>query len=562
MPKVNPNIFRAYDIRGIAQQSKASSAGVDPTNKTLQPIDLTPESVFLIGRAAATYLRRQYNAQHMAVGRDVRETSPALQEAYINGLLASGLSVTDVGLATSPTMYFASCSEELPFDSATSITASHNPKEYNGIKIVANNAHSICGDELQEVYKLIEEEDFDEPGLKPQIKELTQTETPPSQQGTLEPLFDSQDIWPLYKKELLSKISGQPGTSDDSWLTQATSKLNRPLKIVIDAGNGAAGPFAPELLEALNKKSQTTQDPTNETPSPQPVIEVIPLFCKPDGTFPNHEANPEELHNMKDLIEEVKAHKADLGIGFDGDGDRIGVVDEEGTHYSADYLLLLLTQDLVTRHTNPQIVFDVKVSQAIINEMERLGATPVMSKTGHSFIEQRMKDLQALLGGEVSGHMFFGENYYGFDDAFLAMLKIIEILAQSLAGTNTKQIPNSSTTNETKTPKPFSRLFDALPETHMTPEFKAHTPDDKKFAIVEALTHHFTEETDYECITIDGVRVKFDELSWGAVRASNTSPNLTLRFEATTPERLSEIQAEFIEELKKHPDVDLSWYGG
>jgi phosphomannomutase / phosphoglucomutase len=527
MPKVNPNIFRAYDIRGIAQQSKASSAGVDPTNKTFQPIDLTVDSVFLIGRAAATYLKREYNTQHMAVGRDVRETSPALQEAYINGLLASGLSVTDVGLATSPTMYFASCSEDLPFDAATSITASHNPKEYNGIKIVANNAHSICGDELQEVYKLIEEEDFDEPEVDEEAGVPIHA-----------PLFDSQDIWPLYKKELLSKIS------DENF---ATATKNRPLKIVIDAGNGAAGPFAPELLEALNEKSSTNDPQT-------PNIEVIKLYCKPDGTFPNHEANPEELHNMKDLIEEVKAHKADLGIGFDGDGDRIGVVDEEGTHYSADYLLLLLTQDLVTRHDQPQIVFDVKVSQAIINRMTDLGATPVMSKTGHSFIEQRMKDLQALLGGEVSGHMFFGENYYGFDDAFLAMLKIIEILAQNLAGTD----ENSSTTS----PTPFSQLFNDLPETHMTPEFKAHTPDDKKFAIVEALTNHFTEETDYECITIDGVRVKFDELSWGAVRASNTSPNLTLRFEATSPERLTEIQAEFIEELKKHPDVDLGWYEG
>ncbi|MBT3865027.1 phosphomannomutase/phosphoglucomutase [Candidatus Peregrinibacteria bacterium] len=508
MPKINPQIFRAYDIRGIAQP-------IDPSDTP----DLTEESVYMIGRATAIYLQQTYNTQHMAVGRDVRESSPALQKAFIEGLLTEGLDVTDIGLAPSPMIYFASCCEALAFDSATNITASHNPKEYNGIKTVANNAHSICGDELQKIREIAEglaEEDLNSinsrrspentqpPGNPPEgsLKTPNLRETTPP--GTL----DQQNIWPLYKEELLTKIDH--------------ANFTKPLKVVIDAGNGVAGPFAPELLEQI------------------PNLEVIKLYCEPDGTFPNHEANPEELHNMKDLIEEVRAHKADLGVGYDGDGDRIGIIDEEGTHYSADYLLLLLTQDLVTRHTQPQIVFDVKVSQAIINRMDALGATPVMSKTGHSFIEQRMKDLQALLGGEVSGHMFFGENYYGFDDAFLATLKILEILA--------------------KTQTPFSQQFNDLPKTYMTPEFKAHTPDDKKFAIVEQLTAHFAQETDYECITIDGVRVKFDDLSWGAVRASNTSPNLTLRFESTSPERLAKIQEIFIEQLKKHPDVDLGWY--
>lgn len=468
MAKINPHIFRAYDIRGIA---------ADTANGT---VDLDESAAYHIGLAAGTYLRRVYNTKHMAVGRDVRQTSELLQTAYIKGILETGVEVTNIGLSPSPMIYFASCTEALEFDAATNITASHNPKEYNGIKIVANNAHSICGDELQEIRRLTETEDYDKPETK----------------GSLH----KQDIWPLYKKELLTKID--------------TNKLKN-LKVVIDAGNGVAGPFITDLLS--------------------PITNVTPLFCEPDGTFPNHEANPEELSNMQDLIKEVQRQNANLGIGFDGDGDRIGVVDEKGTHYSSDYLLLLLTKDLLQRHKKPQIVFDVKVSQAIINKMEELGAIPVMSKTGHSFIEQKMKDLDAPLGGEVSGHMFFGENYYGFDDAFLAALKILEILANAN--------------------RPYSTLFDDLPKTVLTPEYKLHCPDDEKFAIVAELAKTFTQK--YDCITIDGVRIKFDALSWGAIRASNTSPNLTMRMEATDETKMDEIKNIMLAELKKHPEINL-----
>jgi phosphomannomutase / phosphoglucomutase len=226
----------------------------------------------------------------------------------------------------------------------------------------------------------------------------------------------------------------------------------------------------------------------------------------------------------------------------------VGIVDENGKHYSADYLLILLARELLEKTATSgegaegsQIVFDVKVSQILIDEIKRLGGTPVMSKTGHSFIESRMHELNAPLGGEISGHLFFGKthyDYYGFDDAFFGALKILEILSRS--------------------DKKFSRQFDDLPQMHTTPEFKAHCPDEKKFEIVRNITEHFTK--DYDCITIDGVRVNFGDRAWGAIRCSNTSPNLTLRFEAETPEKLQEIQKIMAEELKKYPEVNLDWY--
>ena len=465
---INPHIFRAYDIRGIA----------DPIDD--KPADLTEETVYLIAKGTATYLIQKYGTKNMAVGSDNRLTGPSLKAAFIKGLVECGLNVTDIGLAISPMVYWSVCA--MPFDSATNITASHNPKEYNGLKTVTKGAHSICGDELQEVLKIIQSGEFHKP------------ETP----GTA----DTQNIKDKYFEDLAGKV--QP---------------SRKLRVVIDAGNGTAGDFAPAFLEKIG-------------------CEVIPLYCDLDGTFPNHEANPEELENMRDLIAKVLEEKADLGIGFDGDGDRVGVVDEKGHMYSSDFMLLLLARDMLTRLPNSKIVFDVKVSQAIINKMKELGAETIMSKTGHSFIESKMKEVSAPLAGEVSGHLFFGENFYGFDDALLAAGKIIEILSSSDI--------------------PLSEQFNDLEKTYTTPEFKAHTPDDKKFEIVQALVDHFT--ANYDSITIDGVRVNFDETSWGAVRASNTSPNLTLRFEAKTPERLQEIQEIMVAELRNHPEVSLDWF--
>jgi len=463
---INPLIFRAYDIRGIAQ-----------TTEEFASVDLTPETVTLIGKGIGTYLQK-ISGKNLVVARDNRLHSPKLQKAFIDGLLSTGCNVTNIGEVTSPMMYYAVCKYE--FDGGATITASHNPKEYNGVKIVGKSAHSICGDELQEVLKIINDKAF----------------------STGEGKYVQQDISSDYQTDILSKV-----------------KLAKSLKIVIDAGNGIAGRYAPKLFRAMG-------------------CDVTELYCEPDGNFPNHEANPEELKNMQDLIAKVKETKADIGFGFDGDGDRVGVVDEKGHHYSADYLLLLLARDLLTRLPDSKIVFDVKVSQTLIDDIKNHGGQPVMSKTGHSFIESKMKEIGAPLAGEVSGHLFFAENYYGFDDAFLGGAKLLEILSKS--------------------GKTFSHLFDDVPSTYTTPEFKAHTPDDKKFDIVNKLVEYFTEH--YDCITLDGVRVNFSPKAWGAVRASNTSPNLTLRFEADSKEKLNEIQKLMVEQLKKFPEVSLDWY--
>lgn len=462
---LNPAIFRAYDIRGIAHKPETSS---NP--------DLTPQSMEQIGKAAGTYFKRHFGT-NLVLGHDCRLSADELTQAFIDGVLSTGCDITLIGMVPTPMLYFAVCHFE--FDGGACITASHNPKEYNGIKLVGKGAHSICGDKLQDLYQMAIQEDF-ETG-QGQLKEL--------------------DAWPAYKEALTERIS-----------------LKKPLKVVVDSGNGATGPYVKDYFEALG-------------------CEVIALYTEPDGNFPNHEANPEEEENMHDLIAAVKEQNADLGIGFDGDGDRVGIVDEKGHHYSADLLLILLARDLLTRQPGAQIVFDVKVSQVLIDDIEKHGGKPVMEKTGHSFIESKMHEIGAPLAGEISGHMFFAENYYGFDDAFLAAGKLLQILSES--GQN------------------FSELLAELPKTSCTPEIKSRCADTEKFRIVKELSQHFTKE--YDCITIDGVRINFDKQSWGAVRCSNTSPNLTIRFEAPNDVRLKEIMQIMLDKLKNYPEVDLWW---
>lgn len=462
---INPLIFRAYDVRGIAHLPKSDKTP-----------DLTPETMEVMGKAAGSYYRRHVGT-NLVLGHDPRVSAPELVPAFIKGLRSTGCNVTMIGMVPSPFVYFAVCHFE--FDGGVAITASHNPKEYNGFKMVGHGAHSICQEELQEVLKIAQNEDFEKG--EGDYKEL--------------------DMFPAYLEKITSMV-----------------KLERPLKVVVDAANGAAGPYIKPLFEAIG-------------------CEVVPLYEDPDGNFPNHAANPEEYENMEDLIAAVQDHHAHIGIGFDGDGDRIGVVDENGHHYNADTFFIPLVHDLLTRQPGAKIVFDVKVSQVLIDAIRDAGGEPVMCKTGHSLIERKMHEIGSPLGGEISGHFFFTENYYGFDDAMLAGAKLLEILSR---------------TNE-----PFSQLFADLPKTAATPEIKSHCPDTEKFRIVDSITASFVDK--YDCITIDGVRVNFDDKSWGAVRCSNTSPNLTIRFEAPNEGRLKEIVALMLEELEKHPEIDLWW---
>lgn len=461
---INPLIFRAYDIRGIAHLPKSEG----------KP-DLTPETMEQIGLGFGTYIQK-ISGLKVVVGCDNRLSSPSLKKAFIEGLLQTGCAVTDIGMSPSPFVYFATC--KYHFDGGANITASHNPKQYNGVKLVGKDAHSICGDELQEVLKIIEKGKFKKG--KGRLKK--------------------GQIFPSYLAHLKSLV-----------------RVLRPLKVVVDAGNGVTGKFAPRLFKAFGCK-------------------VTELYCQPDGNFPNHEPNPEYPENVQDLIKKIKSNPADLGIAFDGDGDRLGIIDEKGTLYSADYLLLLLAEDLLSRHPGAKIIFDVKASQILPAFIRKHGGIPIMSKTGHTFIETKIKKEKALLGGEVSGHMFFAENYFGFDDAFLAALKLLSILSQSK--------------------KPLSAHFQKFPQFYTTPEAKVPCADNVKFQVLGKIKDYFTNH--YPCITIDGVRVDFGDSAWGLIRCSNTTPYLTLRFEALSPKKLKEIQKIIFSELKKYPEIELS----
>lgn len=461
--EINPLIFRAYDIRGIAQ------------NDFGKPADLTPENMYVIGQGIGTYMSRAYGKK-IICGKDNRLSSDQLHEAFISGMLVAGCNVINAGYSSSPMIYYATCKYDL--DGGVNITASHNPKEYNGIKLTAKNAHSVCGDELQEILKIIQNENFTE--------------------GKGE--MASQNIFPDYLTEIKNIIG-----------------IKRPLKIVVDAGNGITGIFAPQLLRELG-------------------CTVIEQHCELDGTFPNHEANPESEANMKDVMERVVAEKADLGIGFDGDGDRVGIVDEKGRHYHADYLLIPIARDMLSRNAGASVIFDVKSSKVLEDDIKKHGGNPIRYKTGHSFIETKMKQSGALLAGETSGHIFFAERWYGFDDGMYAAARIVELLSGS--------------------DKPFSAFFADVPKVLTTPEWKIPCPDNAKFRVVEDIKQFFTKR--YPCLTIDGVWVDFGKGTWGAVRPSNTSPCLTLRFEAPDQKNLELAQKIFADKLKEYPEVDLN----
>jgi phosphomannomutase/phosphoglucomutase len=453
---LNPHIFRAYDVRGRIGA------------------DINPDVFRRVGRAYGTLLRRR-GGRTIAVGQDNRLSSADLNAAFVDGARAAGLDVTDIGIVTTPLLYFATAHWRL--DGGANITGSHNPIEYNGVKMVWAGAAPLSEDEIQQLRGLIEREDY----------------------ATGAGALSRRDP----RDDYFSTVEGLVA-------------LERKLTVVADAGNGVAGGYGPALLRRLG-------------------CEVIELHCESDGRFPNHLPDPEDPANVVDLQAKVQEVGADVGVAWDGDADRVGIIDERGRRHEADLVLVLLARDLLARHPGEKVVFDVKSSQLLVEEIKRLGGVPVMWKTGHSHLKRKMREDRILLGGEVSGHMFFAEKYYGVDDGILAACKVLEIAARASA--------------------PLSRLFDSVPHLHATPELKAPCPDAEKFRVIEELARELRQR--YETIDIDGARVLFPNGGWGLVRASNTNPYLTLRFEARTEHEIEEMKRVIYDALRRYPFVTL-----
>jgi phosphomannomutase/phosphoglucomutase len=398
----------------------------------------------------------------LAVGRDNRPSGVALHRALVEGLLASGIDVVDIGVVPTPVAYWSQ--HKLDVVGGIQITGSHNPPEYNGFKLGLGNK-PVYGSDIQHIYELAVSRKF------------------PAGKGTLR----SEAVIDRY----VDDIAGRVG------------KLKRDVKVVLDCGNGAGALVAPKLFPRLGIKPRC-------------------LFCESDGTFPNHHPDPTVPKNVEDLIAAVKRDGAEIGIAFDGDADRIGVIDDRGEIIWGDYLLIVYARDALARTGKGQsIVFDVKASQALPEAVEKAGGKPVMWKTGHSLIEEKMHETHAPVGGEMSGHMFFSEGFYGFDDALYGAARLLQIVASS--------------------GKTVRELLSDVPRFVSTPEIRIDCPDDKKFGIVEEARKFFSAK--YEVITVDGVRVLFGD-GWGLIRASNTQPVLVMRFEARTKEQLDRIQTE------------------
>lgn len=438
-------IFRQYDVRGIVGT------------------ELTPELARALGRAFATAAwERMGRAPVLAVGRDNRPSGDALATGVRQGITDAGGTAVDVGMVPSPALYFAV--HHLKTDGGLQVTGSHNPPEFNGFKMVLNG-DSVHGDEILHLYDVMVAETW---------------RTGSGSQRTDSSILDG------YQQAILSR-----------------HRLARPVKVVVDCGNGVASLIAVRTLTALG-------------------CEVVPLFCESDGTFPNHHPDPTVPDNLADLIHDVRRTGAELGVAFDGDGDRIGAVDEDGNILFGDQLLVILGRDAVRRFgPGISVIFDVKCSEVLPKALAAAGAKPEMWKTGHSLIKARMKELQAPLAGEMSGHIFFGGDYLGYDDALFAAARLLEIVASEPFG--------------------LKRLIADLPRTFATPELRIDCPDDVKFGIVEKASAHFRSL--YPVNPIDGVRIAYPD-GWALLRSSNTQPVLVMRFEATSQEALNRYHAE------------------
>lgn len=437
---MNPEMFREYDIRGIAGK------------------DMTEADVVLIGKGIGTFLRKK-GCTRITVGRDCRLSSDAYSNKLIEGLMTTGCRIIDIGVCPTPVLYFSI--HHLDQEGGVMVTASHNPAEYNGFKMCLG-AGSIHGEDIQGIRRIIEHRAFIE-----------------SSGGDI----SAADVLPAYQVFVRNNIA-----------------LEKKLRIAIDAGNGTAGVVAVPIMKMMD-------------------VEVHDIYCDMDGTFPNHEADPTVLKNLTDLVALVREKKLDVGIGYDGDGDRIGVVDENGNIVYGDKLMILFSREILSRKPGATFISEVKCSQTMYDDIEKNGGRAIMWKTGHSLIKTKMKEEGAELAGEMSGHMFFTDRYLGFDDATYASCRLLEILS--------------------RTDKPLSALLSDVPKTFTTPEIRVDCPDDRKFDVVKKITAHFKQR--HQVIDIDGARVLFDD-GWGLIRASNTQPALVLRFEAASEDRLTQIQ--------------------
>jgi phosphomannomutase/phosphoglucomutase len=438
--------------------------------------DLTDEVVYRLGQAFGTYIQA-HGIFHCVVGRDVRLSGPEIEKALTAGLLSTGVDVIKIGIVPTPVFYFSFF--YLNINAGMMITASHNPPQENGFKIGLNKT-TIFGAEIQKLRRLAEEGKF-------RIGKGTISET-----EVIEPYIA---------------------------MCQQKIKITKQLKVVFDPGNGTAGVLLERLIAGY-------------------PIEPIFINLKPDGTFPAHIPDPTVPAYLEQAIKLVKESGANCGFGYDGDADRIGTIDELGNTIYGDRLLAILAREIISRHPGAKIVFEVKCSQGLVEYIKSLGGTPLMWKTGHSLIKAKMKEEGALIAGEMSGHMFFADDYYGYDDAIFASLRVLRILSN--------------------TDKTLSQLAAEVPYYYATPEIRvkiAHPDADRlKFEIVKQLRDYFRQE--YEVIDIDGVRVIFAD-GWGLARASNTQPILVLRFEAKSPDRLKAIQNLFYEKLRQFPEVIL-----
>ena len=433
--------------------------------------DLTDETVLLLGRAFGAYLA-QRGRREALVGMDNRLSSPRLKRALVEGLLSTGCRVIDLGTVTTPLFYYAR--ELYGVDGGVMITGSHNPPDENGFKLACGPG-TIYGEEIQELRRLMEKGAF------------------PAGRGALE----QADPAPAYLSMLNGKIRLGP----------------KKLKVAVDCGNGTAGFFAVDFLTALG-------------------CTVIPLYCEPDGRFPHHHPDPVQRANLRALVETVQREGADLGIAFDGDADRLGAVDDSGRVIWGDQLMALFWREILPRHPGAVAIIEVKCSQGLVDEVIRLGGRPLFYRTGHSLIKAKMRELGALFTGEMSGHMFFADEYYGFDDAFYSAGRLLRLLSRS--------------------GESFSALVDTLPRYHSTAETRVPCSDREKFTVVQRLTAFFREK--YEVIDVDGVRVQFPG-GWGLVRASNTQPVLVARCEAGTREELESITRIMRDALLSQPEV-------